>query len=115
MNLGEFNLDCTACTDAMKIERGCERDSPIPGKWQIGEYVFQRCPKKEICADVGIYIQAYNFYKNGILPNAGGWLNQTAKFIEAINLIDSEMNDITRSQLDDIKKPEVKYGKRPIN
>lgn len=87
-------MNCAACNENMKIERGCLKDSPIPDKWQIGNIRFQRCPKKIIDPEVQVYIIAYNFYKNGILPNSGGWLNQTAKFIEMIGLIEGEINCI---------------------
>jgi len=87
----------------LKIERGCEKDSPIPNKWQIGGVVSQRCPKKQTDSNIGVYFTAYNFYKNGFLPNPGGWLNQTAKFIEVISLIDREVSALTSKSMEDLK------------
>ena len=37
------------------------------------------------------YLRAYMFYQDGFLPNAGGWCDQPAKFIEAIEIIEAEM------------------------
>lgn len=88
----------------MKLERGCEQDSYIPDKWQIGDHVFQRCPVKEITVDISQYIRAYNFYKDGHLPNAGGWLDQPAKFIDVIELISSEMNAIMQKHMENMKR-----------
>ncbi|MDP3790341.1 MAG: hypothetical protein Q8R48_08085 [Candidatus Omnitrophota bacterium] len=80
------------------------QDSPIPDKWRIGDYNFQRCPVKEITLDISQYIRAYNFYKNGNLPNAGGWLDQTAKFIDVVELIDGEMNAIMQKHMENMKR-----------
>lgn len=76
----------------MKIERGCEKDSPIPGKWKIGDIEYRRCPVKMLDARVNIYIKAYNFLQSGILPSEGGWLKQTAKYIEAMEIIGQEIS-----------------------
>lgn len=89
----DFKLDCQKCTDKQKYERGCEKDSPLPGRWQIGEQMFQRCPLKTVNLSSYKMIQAYNFYKNGYLPNSGGWMDQSAKFIEAIDVIEKEVSD----------------------
>lgn len=78
----------------MKIDRGCVADSPIPDRWQIGDHKFQRCPKKEVSADIQVFIIAYNFFKQGILPNAGGWLNQSHKFLQAVQFIDAEVAEL---------------------
>jgi hypothetical protein len=45
------------------------------------------------------YIRAYNFYKNGFLPNAGGWLDQPAKLLDAFNIIDREAAKASRMNL----------------
>jgi len=33
------------------------------------------------------YFRAYNFMEKGMLPRAGGWLDQANKFIEAMSII----------------------------
>lgn len=47
-----------------------------------------KCPLKEVQPGIWNYVEAYNQYKNGFLPNPGGWLDQPAKMLEAINLIE---------------------------
>lgn len=39
-------------------------------------------------------MEAYKFYKKGILPMSGGWLNQAQPFIEAIRIIDIEVEEM---------------------
>lgn len=82
----------------MKIERGCVEDSPIPDVWQIGEYKFQRCPVKIVDQSVYELIQAYNFYKSGYLPNTGGWLDQSCKFIGSVQFIENEIRVMRKEQ-----------------
>ena len=102
--MGELKLNCAACNENLKIDRGCEKDSPIPGRWIVGGYEFQRCPGKLVDLDIGLYIMAYNFYKNGIMMHGKGWGEESAKFIMAIQLIDAEISAIERDALKDATK-----------
>jgi hypothetical protein len=82
-----------------KIERGCERDSPIPGVWEINEeYSFQKCPIKLVTVQSLEYIKAYAFYKSGYLPNPGGWIDQPEKLFEAINVIGIEIMELEEQE-----------------
>lgn len=93
MNLNKFNLDCNACTKEQKEDRGCISNSPIPGRWQLGDDKFQRCPIRWVKPEIYWYIKAYNFMEKGILPRIGGWLDQSSKFINAMNFINKELED----------------------
>ena len=75
----------------MKEGYGCERDSNMGERWTIGQYKLKRCPLKEITQEGLEYIQAYKFYKNGLLPIPGGWINQAQPFIEAMGIIETEV------------------------
>jgi hypothetical protein len=88
----------------MKIDRGCEKDSPVPDRWQLDEYRFQRCPKKEVSADIQLFIVAYNFFKQGVLPNTGGWLDQSHKYLQAVQFIDAEVSDIMKRASQKMRK-----------
>ena len=37
------------------------------------------------------YLRAYFFFEKGYLPNAGGWLDQPAKFVQAMVVIEREV------------------------
>jgi len=87
-----LKLDCRTCTPNQKIERGCKKDSPIKDIWQIDDWKFQRCPLKIVTIQSLRYIEAYNFYEKGYLPNTGGWLDQSAKLLKAIKVISNRIN-----------------------
>lgn len=83
-----MKLDCRRCTDQEKIENGCEKDSPLPGRWKLDDWEFQRCPKKLVKAQSYEYIRAYNFYKEGGgWPNPGNWPQQPLKLLQALDYI----------------------------
>ena len=50
------------------------------------------------------YIRAYGFYKDGFLPNPGGWLNQPAKLLDAFSIIDSEIEKMAREEAEKRKR-----------
>ena len=68
-------------------------------RWVVGNYTFKRCPFKEITNKGMEYLQAYRFYKAGKLPCAGGWLDQTYSFVEAMGLIDKEVARVEKQQM----------------
>jgi hypothetical protein len=90
-------LDCRNCQQEQKSVRGCEKDSTIPSRWKIGNDEYSRCPVKLMTKTSIEYLQAYPLYKNGYLPNGIGWINESAKFIQAMQIIDkysaSEVKD----------------------
>lgn len=85
-----MGFDCAACKEAQKVEYGCEQDSPIPDKWTLYDYKFQRCPVKMLTPEVNQYIYAFNMMKIGFLPSPGGWAGQANKFLEAIQILATE-------------------------
>lgn len=87
----DSKLDCRSCSENLRIDRGCKNDSPIPARWQINEWEFQRCPLSILDTGVFEYLRAYKRYEKGYLPNEGGWLDQAAKFNEAMDIIDEEL------------------------
>lgn len=88
----------------MKEINGCDKDSTIPDRWVIGQYKLNRCPLKEITSEGLEYLEAYKFYKNGVLPMPGGWLNQAQTFIQAIGIIETEIGKIEGKMLKEQKK-----------
>jgi hypothetical protein len=91
VRISALNLDCQKCTTAQKVERGCEEDSPIPGKWKVDENSYQRCPLKIITQQSLDYLDAYELLEMHILPHGKGWLNESKKFMDAMRLIRSEV------------------------
>lgn len=56
-----------------------------------------KCPIKEVTLQSWNYIKGYNFFKNGLFPENTGWLNQGAKFLEAIGLIEIYKEELCRT------------------
>ncbi len=79
-------LDCRKCNSQLKRARGCEKDIK---EVEIEGIKITRCPLTFITyAEIG-YMEAYYFFKNGYLPNEGGWLNQPMKFCKIMNIIEN--------------------------
>ncbi len=93
-----MGLDCQTCKGAMRVHRGCDEDSPIPGKWNVRGWSFQRCPNKVVKQESFQYIEAYNFFKNGFLPNDGSWQDQSAKLLNAFRIIENEIGRLTKEE-----------------
>ena len=86
-----MEMDCQYCTDQQKKVRGCEEET---GNILIAGKVQRRCPLKTIPSYICNYIQAYNYYQKGFLPNAGSWQDESEKVIQAFNIIENETHEI---------------------
>lgn len=75
-----------------------ETDYPIPGRWQIGEWKFNRCPSTYLTEVVDGWLVTYRMFKNGFLPSNDGWLKQSNKFIQFMNFIDAEVTSHNKEQ-----------------
>ncbi len=73
---------------------GCEKDSPHGELWKCGKYKFARCPLAIVDYGINSWIRAYRRYEKGLLPNAGGWADQSAKFIDMINIVDGLSSEV---------------------
>lgn len=65
---------------------------------------FTSCPLKQVDENVYGYIQAFNLYEKGILPNVGGWCDQSSKYIESMQFISSEISQREKERLEDGKR-----------
>ena len=88
VSIARGELDCQTCNEEMRKERGCEQDSGIPDRWQIGEESYQRCPVKLVTRQSHEYIHAYSLFCKGFLPNGKGWGNETYKFLQAMQIVE---------------------------
>ena len=88
--------------------RGC--DKPAPVKWwtDVDGEARDRCPRRPIYENINWYnrlIAAFNAYKAGFLPHAGGMNNQAALFSDLMSVIDA-----TVAQCDEARQ---KRGNKP--
>ena len=93
-----LGLNCRACTESQKEERGCEKDSTIPDRWKIRDWSFNRCPIKVADSNTGNLMFAYELYKAGFLPNGDRWVKESYKFLKAMQIIDGVIHEIQREQ-----------------
>lgn len=94
-----LGLDCRACSPAQKIDRGCEKNSPIPGKWKIDEESYSRCPIKLITRESWEYLDAWELIQSGLgLPYGAGWIKHSRKFLEAMKIVTNEVLKHRREQ-----------------
>jgi len=84
------------CSDEEKIERGCETDSPIKGAWTLDEWELERCPLKIVTRQSLEYVRAYILFEKGFMPNKGGWMDQSAKFIDAMEIVEAEISKMRK-------------------
>ena len=94
----DAGLECRGCTNEQKIERGCDKDSPIPGYWKFEDFETSRCPVKIVTKISMKLIETFLYFKQGFLPNAGGWMDQPAKLFEAFEVIEAEARKIQESK-----------------
>ena len=83
-------LDCHTCDDTLKKERGHDERGIVPF-WVDGKQVF-RCPLTFITPLSWEYIKAFSFYEKNILPNGVGWMNESNKFNQAMQILDNAFN-----------------------
>lgn len=72
-----IDIECPACHGA-----GC--DDCTNGMMRI-----DGCPNR-LCQDMFTFIQLSDLFSKGILPTAGGALDQSASFIEAVQFFESD-------------------------
>ena len=62
------------------------------------EMVF-RCPLKLITQESWEYIEAYKFYKMGLLPNGSIYTHESRKYLDAMTILDNEFSRREQEQL----------------
>lgn len=90
-------MGCHGCLAGKKTS--CEFEVPGQEFWKFEGKQYRGCPFKQVTKESADFLRAYNFYKNGYLPNSGSWLEQPAKFIEAIETIENELAQIRQDEI----------------
>lgn len=91
MSLNPQDFNCPRCSPPEQKDKGCIEDAPIPRRWQIGGETYQRCPVNLITAFTVQLIKLHRQYERGFLPVAGGILDQSALFLQAVEIIQVEI------------------------
>jgi len=88
--VARHDLRCHACTESMQKVRGCnglEESRELDGT----DVEVDRCPVKAISAFARNVMSMNVFYSRGFLPYAGGFLDQPAKLMDALELFAREL------------------------
>lgn len=101
-----MSLPCSRCHEnpSLQRENGCVEDSPIPDRWQVGEYKFQRCPGAIVTKDSMYCIRIYNWMMRNQLPGNLPWDEQSIKFAEAMDLIAAEIGKMEEAAAERLRK-----------
>ena len=70
----------------------------------IHEKDYFVCPARTIGAFEAEMMFFYRHYKNGFLPVAGGFLDQTRRFLDAMVTIEGEINNVEAARVEALPK-----------
>ena len=79
------------CRKLKSKDSQCNQEECDNSIWNFNNEEFKGCPVKRITSRSWEYLRAYIFYNRGFLPNAGGWKDQPAKFVRAMEIIEFEL------------------------
>lgn len=96
VHIGELTVSCHACFEGRKTE--CEFNVPGQEVWELHGEEYRGCPLKHVTRASAAFLRAFNFFRLGYLPNAGGWLDQPAKLLDAFDVIEKEVNEMNRTE-----------------
>jgi hypothetical protein len=77
-----------------KKGKGCFGNAESP--FEINGIEYHTCPVKLITAETWEYLTLYSHYKNGHLLFGGGIADQPAKYLEIMQIINSEITRQTK-------------------
>lgn len=72
-------------------------------------FTYTRCPGNFYNPAYGQLVDVYRMFRQGILANAGGLLDQPAKYVDAMNLLE---NLISQKELERAQKASGKNGRQ---
>jgi hypothetical protein len=94
---------CAACTEVQKVDYGCKHDTERQEHWlttEDGESI-KRCPMALAGVREFRVIQYAGLIESGILPDAGGWLDQAATYTDAVPVALSARRDFAKAKDND--------------
>lgn len=95
--------DHSGLSDQQKRLYGCNGGTST-FTFEMGRYKVVGCPYRQIRPLAYAYIRAFNRFDKGLLPNRGGWLEQPAKFNDAVDIIQREMAEIHKKRMNTPRK-----------
>ena len=93
--------NCSSCKKAGLCEvRGC-----LPGTKAATPYIINgeeiwKCPLTFVNAEVNQAILLWTAYRKGFLPDEGAFLDQSNRFVEYIELLESDQNQYEQEEME---------------
>ena len=91
--------DCSTCTDLNKERWGCTSPPHIPDI--LDNEVLDRCalrPYKEQPREFSDLFRIYRYFKDGHYPDPGTWLDQSARLLTLVDIMDKAYSDASETQ-----------------
>jgi hypothetical protein len=85
-------LSCKTC-----VHKDCDGRQGISRFSMDGEDI-DYCPLSVATPEISRYFSFYTHYKNGYLPASGGVLDQTARFLRMMEIIQSAVTDYEQEE-----------------
>ena len=85
-------MNCHNCLQGRKTV--CEFEVAGQEVWEIRGTRYTGCPFKLVTKQSALILKAFQWYQKGYLPNAGTWLDQPAKLLDAFEIIERELHSI---------------------
>ncbi len=90
--MGDLTMNCRNCLCGRKIQ--CEYEMPGQEVWELYGEQYRGCPFKIVTRQSANFLRAFQFYRQGYLPNGGSWIDQSAKMLDAFEVIEKELQAI---------------------
>jgi hypothetical protein len=95
--------NCAECTEDLRCEFGCTEDTERREHWLRleGGGFIKRCPMALVGPHELRAVQYASLIECGVLPDAGGWLDQAATFCDAAPVANSARRGFAKEKADD--------------
>ena len=103
---------CHRCTAAQKKSWGCEKDVHPAQAVKLDGEVMLRCPVRPFLDDpegFNAVMERYRWYRAGLLPEPGTWMDQPNKLLELFSVIDQALEDARAEK----QAKQEKHAKNP--
>ena len=90
-------MNCQSCLSGKKTQ--CEFEVPGQEIWELNGEQYRGCPFKIVTRQSANFLRAFNLFRLGYLPNPGAWLEQSAKMLDAFEVIEKALQAIETEKM----------------
>ena len=91
----QFEITCPWCRGKAEVCEQCEGHGTIQ---------FFRCKRSYWSAECDAVVRSFGMLEKGILPVAGGWSDQSAQWVDAVAIVEREVDDYRRKAMEDARR-----------